>query len=115
MAAEAVLFHFAKQCSIHSICDIDHLVTTNLLYCHCERELHKDMSMRNTFLDSFQQVLPCWEVSVRKAVKNILQTAPILLELSPLGPQLLSILFIIGIGQIPVDLPTSVLLWPNTP
>lgn len=38
LAAEAVLLHFAKQCSIHPICDIDHLVTTNLLHCHYERE-----------------------------------------------------------------------------
>lgn len=82
-----------------------------------ERELHKDMSMSNIFLGSFQRVLPCWEVSIRKAAKkkNILQIAPALLQFSPLGAQLLSILFIIGIGQIPVDLPTTVLLWTNTP
>lgn len=35
-----------------------------------ERELHKDMSMSNIFLGSFQRVLPCWEVSIRKAAKK---------------------------------------------
>lgn len=71
------------------------------------------MSVSNTFLGSFQQVLPCWEVSIRKAVKNILQIAPTLLQLSPLGSHLLSILFIVGIGQIPVDLSTS--MWVFVP
>lgn len=33
----------------------------------------------------------------------------------PVGASLLSLLLITGIGQMPADLPTTILMWPNTP
>lgn len=33
----------------------------------------------------------------------------------PMGASLLSLLLVTGIGQVPVDLPTTILMWPNTP